>query len=75
MKRTKTMVKIGSHVVVEANGQRDEFIIQGANKVGYENGFISVNSKVGKALMGKAVEDKVRVSSAFPVVYKILEIS
>ncbi len=75
MKRTKMVVKIGSHVVVEANGQRDEFIIQGADKVGYENGFISVNSKVGQALVGKGVGDRVRVSSAFPVVYKILEIS
>lgn len=75
MTRTKKVVKIGSHVVVEANGQRDEFIVQGADKVGYENGFISVNSKVGKALVGKEVGGKVRVSSTFPVVYKILEIS
>lgn len=75
MKRTKRTVKIGSHVVVEANGAWDEFIIQKADRVGYENGFISVNSKVGKALIGKEVGDRVRVASAFPVVYKILEIS
>ncbi|MDP2874490.1 MAG: GreA/GreB family elongation factor [bacterium] len=75
MTRTKMLVKIGSHVVVEANGTRDEFILQEADKVGYENGFISVNSKVGKALLGKAVGHSIQVSSVFPVVYKILEIN
>lgn len=75
MQTAKKVVKIGSHVVVEANSTRDEFIIQKAGKVGYENGFISVNSKLGKALIGKVVGDKVLMASVFPVVYKILEIN
>jgi|GEM_PF-3669674 len=68
------IIKIGSQVVVEANGARDEIVLVAPGTLGQERGYISAATKVGRALLGHREGDTITVSSSFPVVYKIVEV-
>ncbi|OGY29555.1 MAG: transcription elongation factor GreA [Candidatus Woykebacteria bacterium RIFCSPLOWO2_01_FULL_43_14] len=67
-------VSIGSCVVVEVDGQNDEFEIVSSIEANPIQGRISNESLVGKALLGSKVGDTITVSSTIKATYKILEI-
>lgn len=56
-------VSIGSTIEVEKNGQRRQFTIVGSNEAKPEAGFISNESPLGRAFLGKKVGDKVMVTT------------
>ena len=74
-KDKKDIVALGSTVVVEVDGQEDEFKIVGTLEANPSLGIISEESLVGKALLGKKVGDEVVVRSAVETVYKIKKIT
>ncbi len=69
-------VSIGSTVEVEKNGQKMKLTIVGSNEAKPEAGFISNESPLGRAFLGKKSGDKVNVSvPKGKVEYLILSIS
>lgn len=70
----KDNVSIGSRVVVEIDGQRDEFHIVSSLEADPLAGKISNESPVGKALLGTKVGDTVTVSSTIKATYKVVDI-
>jgi transcription elongation factor GreA len=73
-KRERNRVHLGAHVVVEVNGEEDEFQIVGTLEANPLLGKISNESPVGSALMGKKVGDEIIISSPVKTVYKIKKI-
>ncbi|HEY4694535.1 MAG TPA: transcription elongation factor GreA [Candidatus Nanoarchaeia archaeon] len=67
-------VDIGSRVRVHVDGEEDEFVIVSSVEANPMEGKISVESPVGKALLGSKVGDVVTVSSTIKATYKILNI-
>jgi len=67
-------VGIGSRVRVHIDGEDDEFVIVSSVEANPMEGKISVESPVGKALMGAKVGDEITVSSTIKATYKILDI-
>ena len=73
---SKTAVGVGSKVKVTINGTTHEFTIVGEWEADPAEKKISHESPLGKALIGKAVGDKVEVSApAGKVIYHIKEIA
>lgn len=70
----KGFVTLSSRVVVEANGEEDEFEIVSSVESNPFEGKISDESPVGKALIGAKVGDTVTVSSSVKATYRILRI-
>src|SRR5206468_11475351 len=54
-------VEIGSHVMVEGEGSREQYVIVGSAEAAPVAGRISNESPVGKALMGHCAGDMVRL--------------
>src|SRR5438309_10291103 len=54
-------VEIGSHVMVEAEGSKEQYVIVGSAEAAPAEGRISNESPVGKALMGHRAGEKVRL--------------
>jgi len=73
-KEKKDFVSLGSRVLVEVEGQKDEFEIVGTLEANPSIGRISNESPVGKALLGHRVGDEVIVSSPVKTIYKIKKI-
>lgn len=74
-KKKKSVVSVGSTVVVEVDGERDELTIVGSVESDPMKGKISNESPVGQALLGAKVGDMVKVStSTIKSSYKILKI-
>lgn len=70
------IVRIGAKVVVEVDGDRQEFIITGKLGGDVRRGFISNESLVGKALIGHKAGESVDVETPDgKVVYKIIQVS
>jgi transcription elongation factor GreA len=70
------LVEIGSHVMVEAEGAREQYVIVGSAEAAPAEGRISNESPVGKALMGHRAGETVRlVVPAGAVEMKILAVS
>lgn len=67
-------VQLGSTVVVEVNGDIDEYAIVGTLEADPFRGKISNESPVGMALMGHKLGDVVTVSSSVKTTYLIKEI-
>src|SRR5687767_852827 len=70
------MVEIGSHVMVEAEGSKEQYVIVGSAEAAPAEGRISNESPVGKALMGHKKGDTVSVNipkGSVPV--KVLAVS
>ncbi len=67
-------VLIGATVVVEVDGQEDEFTIVGTMEANPVLGMISNESPVGRALLEKKEGDEVLVQSAVETTYKIKKI-
>lgn len=72
--REKSAVTVGATVVVEVEGERDEFTIVGSVEADPAKGLISNESPVGRALLGTGVNETVVVSSAIKTTYKVLAI-
>lgn len=69
-------VEIGSHVMVEAEGQRTEYVIVGSAEAAPSNGKISNESPVGRALLGHRAGEKVTLTvPAGTVEMKIVAVS
>lgn len=73
-KEQQKTINLGATVLVEVDGQNDEFTILGSLEADPSLGKISNESPVGKALIGHRVGDKVVVSSPIQTVYKIKKI-
>lgn len=68
------VVCLGSTIVVEVEGEKDEFTIVGSVEADPTKGLISNESPVGQALLGTKVGDVVTIASAIKTTYKILKI-
>jgi transcription elongation factor GreA len=70
------MVELGSHIVVEAEGERESYTIVGSAEASPAEGRISNESPVGRALLGHRAGDVVRaVVPAGVIEMKILAVS
>ncbi len=70
----QNIVDFGATVLVEVDGQKDEFMLVSSVESNPALGKISNESPVGKALLGHLVGDEVVVSSPIKVTYKIKKI-
>ena len=73
-KDKQKLVDLGATVLVETEGQSDEFTIVGSLEANPSLGKISNESPVGKVLLGHRVKDEVMVSSPIRTIYKIKKI-
>lgn len=74
-KDKKDIVALGSTVVVEVDGQEDEFKIVGTLEADPAMGIISNESPVGKALLGHKAGDEICIQSPVITVYKIKKVT
>lgn len=77
-KINQSRVAFGAKVKVLDTGTNEEnvFILVGTDEADIKNGKISINSPVGKSLLGKEVSDTVVIKApARTIEYEILEIS
>jgi transcription elongation factor GreA len=73
-KEKQNIVDLGATILVEVDGQNDEFTLVGSLEANPSIGKISNESPVGKALLGRKVGDEVVVSSPIKTTYKIKKI-
>ncbi len=75
IKDTYDFVSVGALVIVEVEGEKDQFRIVGSYEANPTKGLISNESPVGQALLGSKIGDVVEVTTpVVKLVYKILEI-
>ncbi len=68
-------IEVGSKVTVKKNGNISEYTIVGSNESKPEEGKISNESPIGRALLGKRVGDSITVATpAGQAVYQITKI-
>jgi transcription elongation factor GreA len=69
-------VEVGSHVMVESDGSREQYVIVGSAEAAPGEGKISNESPVGRALLGHKAGETVKLSvPAGTVEMKILAVS
>lgn len=73
-KDKQNIVNLGATVLVEVEGQTDEFVIVGTLEANPSVGKISNESPVGRALLGHKIGEEVVISSPIQTVYKIKKI-
>jgi len=73
-KDKQNAIGLGATVLVDVNGQSDEFTIIGTLEANPVLGKISNESPVGRALLGHKIGEEVAVSSPVKTVYKIKKI-
>lgn len=73
-KEKQSIVNLGATILVEVDGQKDEFTLVGSLEANPSLGKISNESPVGKALLGHQAGDEVLVSSPIKTTYKIKKI-
>jgi len=56
------LVEVGSHVMVEADGSREQYVIVGSAEAAPGEGKISNESPVGRALLGHKAGETVKLS-------------
>ncbi len=74
LKEKRDEIELGSKVLVEVDGQADEFTIVGSLEANPSLGKISDESPVGKQLIGHKVGEEVVISSPVKTIYKIKKI-
>jgi transcription elongation factor GreA len=74
-KEKQKEIHLGAKVLVEVNGQEDEFEIVDSIEADPAQGKISFKSSVGSALLGKKEGDEVLISSPVKRVYKIKKVT
>jgi transcription elongation factor GreA len=68
-------VSIGSTIEVSKNGQKVKFTIVGSNEARPEAGFISNESPLGKAFIGKKAGESAEIlAPSGKIIYKIVSI-
>ncbi len=72
--KERNKVNLGAHVVVETEGQADEFVIVGTLEANPGAGKISDESPIGKALLNHKVGDEIFINSPIKIGYKIKKI-
>ena len=70
-KDKQNIINLGARVLVEVDGQKDEFEIVGSLEANPALGKISNESPVGRTLLGRRVGDEVLISSPIKTIYKI----
>jgi transcription elongation factor GreA len=73
-KEKQNIINLGATVLVEVNGQTDEFEIVGTLEADPAAGKISNESPVGRALLGHRVGDSIVMSSPVKTIFKIKKI-
>ncbi len=73
-KDKQNIVDLGSTIVVEIDGQQDEFRIVGTLEANPAMGNISNECLVGKKILGHKIDDEVVIGSDPKIIYKIKEI-
>ena len=73
-KEKQNVIGLGAQVMLEVDGQTDEFQIVGTLEANPAIGKISNESPVGRTLLGHQVGDEVVVSSPIKTIYKIKKI-
>jgi transcription elongation factor GreA len=73
-KAKQDRVLLGATVLVDIEGQKDEFTLVGTLEANPVLGNISNESPVGKALLGHKSGDEITVSSPVKTIYKIKKI-
>ena len=73
-KEKRNIICLGAEVLVEVDGDKDEFKIVGTLEANPSLGKVSNESPVGMALLGYQVGDEIVVSSPIKVIYKIKKI-
>ena len=73
-KERQNVVNLGAQVIVEVDGQTDEFTIVGTLEANPSLGKISNESPVGRSLLGHRVGDEILISSPIKTIYKIKKI-
>lgn len=73
-KDRQDIVDLGATVLVEVDGQKDEFKIVGTLEANPTLGKISNESPVGAALLGHQVGDEATVQSSVKTIYRIKKI-
>ncbi len=68
-------VRVGAKVVVEIQGKENEFTIVETMETDPASGKISVNSPVGKAILGKKEGDEITSSPKEKTIYKIKRVT
>lgn len=74
-KDKQDIVNLGATILVDVDGQRDEFILVGSLEANPSVGKISNESPVGKALLGHKVGEEVLISSPIKTTYRIKKIN
>lgn len=74
LKAKQNIVNLGATVLVQVDGQNDEFQIVGTLEANPALGKISNESPVGRTLLSHKVGDEVVVSSPVKTIYKIKKI-
>jgi len=73
---SQEFVDIGCEVEVEHKDKIKKFIMVGSSEAKPENGLISNDSPIGRAIIGKKVGDSVKVKTPIgEIIYKIIKIS
>ena len=70
----RDIIHLGAKVLVEVDGQADEFTIIGSLEANPSMGQISNESPVGKALLGHKIGEEIIISSPIKVLYKVKRI-
>lgn len=73
-KTDESKVGIGSKVKVQSDKDIDEYVIVSSVEANPMEGKISIDSPVGKALLGSKVGDEVKISTAVQATYRVLEV-
>lgn len=72
----QAIVQLGSSITLSVNGKKEEFVLVGEWEADPKNKKISHESPLGKALIGKAIGDKVEVEApAGKVLYTVVGIN
>ncbi len=73
-KDEQNLIKVGAKILVDINGEKDEFTIVGTLEANPDLGNISNESPVGMALLGRKVGEEVVIDAPTKKVYKIKNI-
>ncbi len=73
-KEKRNIIGLGATILVEVDGQNDEFTLVGSLEANPSLGKISNESPVGRALLGHKTGETVAVQSAMKTIYKIRKI-
>ncbi len=74
-KNKQNIIDLGAKVLVEAQGQSQNFELVGSLEINPDLGRISNESPVGMALLGHRAGDKVAITASPTTIYKIKKVS